>query len=307
MASMAVDDDEWMRAFQLWIVYACAGSIPSMLTLVTGATGKTGSRIIDRLSAANLAVRPASRASGFDWDDPSTWPAALAGVDAAYIAFYPDIAIPGAAETVSAFAQQAAEAGVRRLVLLSGRGEEEAQRAERMVMAAGVDTTILRCSWFAQNFSESIFLDGVLSGEVALPAGAVPEPFVDVEDIADVAFEALTGNGHAGEVYELTGPRALRINEAVAEIAAATGRDVRFERITPEAYREIAPPELADIVIFLEIEEFQTRAPGDLTAVLRQHRPDAAADDTQAQQADSNGIHFSSPSLRNMSLMPRTA
>jgi uncharacterized protein YbjT (DUF2867 family) len=230
-----------------------------MLTLITGATGKTGARIIDRLAAANRPVRAASRATGFDWNEPSTWAAALAGVDAAYIAYYPDIAVEGAAETVAAFAQEAADAGVRRLVLLSGRGEEEAQRAERMVMAVGVDTTILRCSWFAQNFSESLFLDGVLSGEVALPANRVPEPFVDAEDIADVAFAALTGEGHAGEVYELTGPRALRMHEAVAEIAAATGRDVRFARVTPAAYRETAPPELADIVVFLLTETLDGR------------------------------------------------
>jgi len=114
-----------------------------MLTLITGATGKTGSRIIDRLTAADHLVRPASRATGFDWEDQSTWPTALAGVDAAYIAYYPDLALPGAAQTVGAFARAAAAAGVSRLVLLSGRGEAEAQRAEREVLSAGVDTTIL--------------------------------------------------------------------------------------------------------------------------------------------------------------------
>jgi uncharacterized protein YbjT (DUF2867 family) len=225
-----------------------------MLTLITGATGKTGSRIIDRLTAADHLVRPASRATGFDWEDHSTWPAALAGVDAAYIAYYPDLALPGAAETVSAFAQAARAAGVQRLVLLSGRGEPEALRAEQEVAAAGVPLTVVRCSWFMQNFTESFMAEGVERGVVALPAGNVPEPFVDVEDIADVAFLALTEDGHAGEVYELTGPRALRIDEAVAELAAASGRDLRFERITPEAYRETAPPELADFVVFLFTE-----------------------------------------------------
>ena len=105
-----------------------------------------------------------------------------------------------------------------------------------------------------QNFTESFMAEGVERGVVALPAGNVPEPFVDVEDIADVAFLALTEDGHAGEVYELTGPRALRIDEAVAELAAASGRDLRFERITPEAYRETVPPELADFVVFLFTE-----------------------------------------------------
>ncbi len=225
-----------------------------MPTLITGSTGKTGRRIIERLTAAGVAVRPASRATGFDWEDPSTWAAALDGVDAAYLAYYPDLAIPGAADTVSAFARQAAAAGVGRLVLLSGRGEPEAQRAEREVAAAGVPTTVVRCSWFSQNFSESFMLDGVLSGEVALPADNTPEPFVDAEDIADVAFAALTEAGHEGEVYELTGPRALRMDEAVAEIAAATGRELSFARISTEQYREAAPPELADFVVFLFTE-----------------------------------------------------
>ncbi|MDA0173281.1 NmrA family NAD(P)-binding protein [Solirubrobacter taibaiensis] len=225
-----------------------------MTTLITGATGKTGTRIVERLTAAGLAVRPASRATGFDWDDHSTWAPALAGVDAAYIAYYPDLAIPGAAETVGDFAVAAAAAGVRRIVLLSGRGEPEALRAERAVAAAGVPLTIVRCSWFAQNFSESFMLDGVLSGEVALPADDTPEPFVDAEDIADVAFAALTQDGHAGESYELTGPRALRMDEAVAEIASATGKPLTFTRITPAAYSEAAPPELAEFVVFLFTE-----------------------------------------------------
>jgi len=225
-----------------------------MTTLITGATGKTGTRIINRLDAAGIPVRPASRATGFSWEDPSLWTAALDGADAAYIAYYPDLAMPGAAETVAAFARAAAAAGVGRLVLLSGRGEPEALRAEQEVAAAGVPTTVVRCSWFAQNFSESFMLDGVLSGDVALPADGTPEPFVDAEDIADVAFAALTEHGHAGEVYELTGPRALRMDEAVAELAAATGRPLTYTRITPEQYREAAPPELADFVVFLFTE-----------------------------------------------------
>ncbi|RKQ91737.1 uncharacterized protein YbjT (DUF2867 family) [Solirubrobacter pauli] len=225
-----------------------------MTTLITGATGKTGTRIVSRLTAAGVSVRPASRATGFNWEDRSTWSATLAGVDAAYLAYFPDLAVPGAADTVGDFARAAAAAGVTRLVLLSGRGEPEAQRAEREVAAAGVPTTVVRCSWFAQNFSESFMLDGVLAGTVALPADGTPEPFVDAEDIADVAVAALTEDGHAGEVYELTGPRALRMDEAVAELAAATGRPLTFTRVTPEAYAAAAPPELAELVVFLFTE-----------------------------------------------------
>jgi uncharacterized protein YbjT (DUF2867 family) len=207
-----------------------------MLTLVIGAPGKTGRRIVSRLEARGLPVRRASRSTGFDWNDPSTWPAFVQGVDAAYVSYFPDLTVPGAPEAIGAFSKVAAAHGVERLVLLSGRGEPEAQRAERELQTAGTEWTIVRCSWFAQNFSEAFMADGVLAGEVALPAGDIPEPFVDAEDIADVAVAALTEDGHAGQVYELTGPRALRFEEAVAEIAAATGRAVRFVPVPGDAF-----------------------------------------------------------------------
>ncbi|HEY6887725.1 MAG TPA: NmrA family transcriptional regulator [Solirubrobacter sp.] len=208
----------------------------STYTLVLGGTGKTGRRIVTRLEAQGVRVRVGSRALPFDWYDEKTWPGALEDVSAVYVSYYPDLAIEGAPERIGAFARLAASKGVRRLVLLSGRGEPEAQRSERELIAAGTEWTVVRCSWFAQNFSEAFLLDGVLAGEIALPAGDVPEPFVDVEDIADVATAALTEDGHHGEIYELTGPRALRFDEAAAEIAAATGRDVRFVRVPGAAF-----------------------------------------------------------------------
>ena len=139
----------------------------------------------------------------------------------------PDLAIPGATDAVRAFVERAVEHGVRRLVLLSGRGEEEAQECELIIQRPEIEWTVVRCSWFSQNFSEGEFLDMVLAGEIALPAGDVGEPFVDVDDIADVAVAALTEDGHAGQVYELTGPRLLTFAEAVDEIASATGRAIR--------------------------------------------------------------------------------
>jgi uncharacterized protein YbjT (DUF2867 family) len=219
----------------------------AMTTLVLGATGKTGRRIADRLAD----VRRGSRATGFDWYDRLTWPAMVDGVEAAYVSYFPDLSLPGAAEAVGAFSALAAARGVRRLVLLSGRGEPEARRAEQAMAAAGTEWTVVRCSWFAQNFSEDFLADGVLAGEVAVPAGAIPEPFVDVEDIVDVAVAALTQPGHHGQVYELTGLRALRFDEAVAEIAAASGRDVRFTPIGLEAFVAASPPEFAGLGGFL--------------------------------------------------------
>jgi uncharacterized protein YbjT (DUF2867 family) len=207
-------------------------------TLVLGGTGKTGRRVAERLQARGAPVRIGSRSSAppFDWEDRDTWAATLEGATSAYVSYYPDLAVPGAPEAIAALSELAVEAGTRRLVLLSGRGEPEAQRAEQVLQESGADWTIVRCSWFSQNFSEGAFVEQVLAGEVALPAGPVPEPFVDVEDIADVAVAALTEDGHAGQLYELTGPRLLRFDEAVAEIAEASGRPVRYVPISNDEF-----------------------------------------------------------------------
>ena len=210
-------------------------------TLVLGGTGKTGRRVAQRLTARGLPTRVGSRSGEppFDWDDRATWPAALRDVGAAYVSFYPDLAVPGAAATVGAFAALAVEHGVQRLVLLSGRGEEEAQRAEQVVRGAGADWTIVRASWFSQNFSEDYMLAGILDGVLTLPVDAMREPFTDAEDIADVAVAALTEDTHTGEVYELTGPRLLTFADAVMEIADATGRDIRFQPTPMDEYAAV--------------------------------------------------------------------
>ncbi|GAB2578023.1 NAD(P)H-binding protein [Streptomyces capparidis] len=210
----------------------------SPATLVLGATGKTGRRVAARLAARGVPVRAASRSGEppFDWHAPATWPAALRDVTAVYLVYYPDLAAPEAAGTVRAFTEQAVRAGVRRIVLLSGRGEEEAERAERAVRTCPAEWTVLRASWFSQNFSEDFLREPVLAGEIALPAADVPEPFVDADDIADAAVAALTEPGHAGRTYELTGPRLLTFADAAREIAAATGRPLRYVPLTPAEY-----------------------------------------------------------------------
>lgn len=202
-------------------------------TLIIGGTGKTGRRVAERLKARGVPVRIGSRGAtpSFDWEDRSTWAPALRGVGAAYVTYYPDLALPSAAEIVGAFAQAAVAAGVRRLVLLSGRGEPGAQRAEEALKASGADWTILRCAWFAQNFSESYMLEPILAGELALPVGGVREPFVDAEDIADIAAAAFLEDRHVGQLYELTGPRLLTFAEAVSEIAEASGRPIAYRTI----------------------------------------------------------------------------
>ncbi|MGY1748410.1 NAD(P)H-binding protein [Modestobacter sp. SYSU DS0511] len=187
-----------------------------------------------RLRAAGHQAVPASRGGErrLDWAGPGGWDAAVAGVEAVYLAYAPDLAVPGSGEVLAAFTGRAAAAGARRVVLLSGRGEPGAQAAEQAVAAAadaaGVDWTVLRCSWFAQNFTEGAFAPAMAAGELALPVDGVREPFLDADDIADVAVAALLGEGHAGRVHELTGPRALTFAEAVAAVAAATGRPAGF-------------------------------------------------------------------------------
>ena len=225
-------------------------------TLVLGGRGKTGRRVVQRLAARGVPTRVGSRFGEppFDWEDGSTWVPALQGVASAYISYSPDIAIPGAVEKVRSFAELALEHGVRRLVLLSGRGEEEAQRAERAVQETGADLTIVRSAWFMQNFSEDFLVEPVLAGEVTLPAGDEPEPFVDADDIADVAVAALTDDRHIGELYELTSPRLLTFAEAVGEIARATGREIRYVPVSIEEYAARA----AEFGVPAEFVEFLT-------------------------------------------------
>jgi uncharacterized protein YbjT (DUF2867 family) len=211
---------------------------PQGRTLVLGAAGTTGRRVAGRLTARGVPTRLGSRRGEppFDWADERTWPAVLADVSAAYIVYYPDLVAPEALERVRAFAELAAKSGVQRLVLLSGRGEAAAQHAEQAVLAAGTAATVVRSAFFAQNFSEKGFEDFIRAGTVALPAPEVGEPFVDAEDIADVVVAALTEDGHAGEIYEVTGPRLMRFDEAVAEIAAASGHPIGYRRITAEEF-----------------------------------------------------------------------
>jgi uncharacterized protein YbjT (DUF2867 family) len=234
-------------------------------TLITGGTSKTGRRVVERLTALGLPVRVGSRSGTppFDWNDRSTWATALEGAGAAYVSYYLD-ALPGAAEMVGSFAELAVANGVRKQVLVGGRGEPEAERVEQAVRESGAELTIARSTWFAQNFSEGGFLDFVLAGEVALPAGDTPEPFVDVEDIADVAVAALTEEGHEGELYELTGPRLLTFEQAVGEIARAANRKLRYVPVSMEEFESIlveadVPPEVQWLLKYLFTEVLDGR------------------------------------------------
>lgn len=201
---------------------------------VIGGTGRTGRRVADRLRARGVWARIGSRAGvpPFRWEKPNTWEPVLQGCAAAYVAYTPDFTHPGAVETLRSFAEHARRCRVGRLVLLSGRGEADALRAEDAVRASGVPTAVIRSAVFAQNFSEHFFYGPVLDGVVAVPAGRVAEPFLDIEDLADVADLLLTAASPSEETLELTGPRLLTLGEAAAELSAALGRPVIYQPVT---------------------------------------------------------------------------
>jgi len=203
-------------------------------TLVIGATGKTGRRVAARLEARGLPVCRGSRGAAipFDWNDPQTWAPALSGARAAYVTYFPDMAFPGAVDRLGGLCEAARRAGLDHLVLLSGRGEHHAQQGEDVVRRSGLDVTIVRAAWFAQNFSEGYLRDPVLAGLLPMPGGDTPEPIVDVDDIADVAVAALTEEGHRGALYEVTGPRLMTFADMAAALSEATGRSIRHVPIT---------------------------------------------------------------------------
>ena len=226
------------------------------LTLVIGGTGKTGRRVADRLKTAGYPVRIGSRsaAPAFDWDNEAGWSTALAGVGAIYITYTPDLAMPGAKDAILALTHKAKSAGVKRLVLLSGRGEEEAQACEKIVANSGLEWSVVRASWFNQNYSEGAFIEMVHAGAITLPAGQQVEPYVDADDIADVAFAALTGDGHNGQIYEVTGPRLMTLSDVAADLSSALGRKIDYVDVPHDAFvsgvRDAGAP--SDVVWMLD-------------------------------------------------------
>ncbi|MEZ0007750.1 uncharacterized protein YbjT (DUF2867 family) [Flavobacterium sp. 28YEA47A] len=234
--------------------------------LVLGANGKTGSRVVERLEKLNLPVRKGSRSAvpKFDWEHSENWREVLEGISSVYITFQPDLAVEGSDDAIRLLSRLAKEAGVEKLVLLSGRGEKEAEVCEKIIMESGLKWTIVRASWFNQNFSESFFLEPILQGYVSLPVGDIKEPFIDADDIADVVIASLTEEGHDGKLYEVTGSRLLSFKEAVAEIAEVVGRPIVYEQPSMEEYvAQMAvyqiPKEYIDLSTYLFTEVLDGR------------------------------------------------
>ncbi len=209
--------------------------------LVIGGTGKTGRKVVEGLNQQHQNVRIGSRNSNpiFDWDNPETWLNALTGMDKVYIVYYPDLAVPGALEAIKGLTEAAKKASVKKAVLLSGKGEKEAERCEQVVANSGLDYTLVRASWFNQNFSESFFLDPILAGHVALPMPNAKIPFVDTSDIAEVVVKALLEDVHNGKTFEVTGPRTMTFEEVIKEIALGTGRNINYQAVSLVEYNSM--------------------------------------------------------------------
>jgi uncharacterized protein YbjT (DUF2867 family) len=266
--------------------------------LVIGGNGKTGRRVAQRLQTLNhVDVRLASRSTGpsFDWENPATWEAALTGADTIYITYQPDLAVPSAVPTMQQFTRLATQLGVQKMVLLSGRGEKEAQVCEEIVKNTARQWCIVQASWFHQNFSESFFLEPVQAGYVALPRAEALEPFTDADDIADVVVEALLDNRHNQQTYELTGPELLTFAQAVAIIASATNRRIAFQPLTLEEYthmlRSYQVPEdfiwLANYLFSEVLDGRNASTTHDIEKVLGR-KPKSFA--TYAQETVSSGV-----------------
>ncbi|WP_282162421.1 NAD(P)H-binding protein [Ulvibacterium marinum] len=208
--------------------------------LVIGGTGKTGKRVVQNLEALGHNVRIGSRSASpaFDWHQPEGWAQALEGMDKVYITYQPDLAVPGALRSIEQLVKESKRANVKKLVILSGKGEREAQLCEQVIIHSGLDYTIVRASWFNQNFNENFLLEPVLKGVVALPQAEAQIPWVDADDIAAVATKALTDDKHNGKIYQLTGSRTLTFREAVAEIAKASNREIQFIPVSIQEYGE---------------------------------------------------------------------
>jgi len=208
--------------------------------LVIGGTGKTGSRVAKNLSQSGHDVRIAGRKTNpaFDWENPDTYDAALKDMDRAYIVYYPDLAVPGARDAIQTLTDKALKAGLDKVVLLSGKGEKEAEACEQIVADSGLNFTIVRASWFNQNFSEGAFLEFIQNGAVALPMPEAEIPFVDADDIAEVAAKVLLDDSYNGETVTVTGPRKMTYKEAVEIMAAETGKEIVYQPISMKEFKD---------------------------------------------------------------------
>lgn len=209
--------------------------------VIIGKNAKTGVRVNKGLLQLGIETRPVSRSTSpsFDWENRSTWSSALKGAKSAYVTYQPDLAVPNAEEDIRAFIEVAKAEGVDHVVLLSGRGEAGAEKAEQVLINSGLQWNVIRASWFAQNFSESFMAEGILNGELILPAGNTPEPFIDADDIAEAAIATLIDPSKVNRLYEVTGPELMTFQDCVDEISQQLNKEIRFTSVSIDDYLDL--------------------------------------------------------------------
>ena len=211
--------------------------------LVLGATGKTGSRVARKLTGLGISIRTAARKGAdirFDWNEPSTFAAALRRVSGVYLVS--PVMRVDFADVVSQFLDEAEGAGVKHVTYLSAYGVEHAPpevalRAVELDLASrkSLSHSIVRPAWFMQNFSET-FLKPV-NDEIVVPCGTGVEAFVDAEDIASVAAFTLSDPvRHSGRAYAPTGPEALTFEKAARLISTTVGRRISYRDVDRDTW-----------------------------------------------------------------------
>ncbi len=244
--------------------------------LIIGSTGKTGSRVMEGLQALGFNPKGASRNGEvhFDWDDPTTWSTALNGIDSIYLTYYPDLAIPKAPEDISRFCALAKMKGIKHITVLSGRAEPAAQVCENIIQQSGISWTVVRASWFNQNFSEGLFREFIMNGRIALPVDEVTEPFIDIDDIAEVVIASLIDNKHSGQLYEVTGPELISFKDIAAKFSKHLDAEVEFASISmPEFQTDLerlgVPSDAIEALVYLFGEVLDGRSESITDGVSR--------------------------------------
>lgn len=206
---------------------------------VIGGTGKTGRLVVENLKAQGHHVRVLGRQTSpaFDWEDSQTYDLALEGMDRAYVVYYPDLAVPGAQEAIQTLTEKALQAGLEKVVLLSGKGEAEAEACEEIVANSGLNYTLVRASWFNQNFSEGAFTDYVLAGHLALPMPDAKIPYTDTQDIADMVTKVLLDDSFNRQTVTVTGPKKLTFQEVADILSQKLGRDIVYQPISMQKFK----------------------------------------------------------------------
>jgi uncharacterized protein YbjT (DUF2867 family) len=215
--------------------------------LVTGATGTVGSAVVRGLTTAGQDVRPASRSAapggsstrigdgaavGFDFTDPRTWAAAFHGVEVVFAVRPPQLS--NVHRDMVPALEAARTAGVTHVVFLSVQGAERIPvlphaAVERWLRHSGLGWTFLRAAYFMQNLSTTHATDVRDRDAVIVPAGSGRTSFVDAEDVASVAVQALLHPAdHRGLAWTPTGPAALGYADVARTLTAVLGREIRY-------------------------------------------------------------------------------